>query len=177
VHIQNARELVKLPDGHFLDEGRQNHRSGLEQIRTKIQTTRGLRAKAIEIVTPEPLSDDELQRIQSAIIRWAKTELHDARGELRAAMTLGWKSLRNGLFILGGALALSAWLQRMFGADVYFVTVIREGLTILGWISLWPGLEQLLHRPIAFLAERRRWKHIAALPTTKVPATFSPISH
>jgi hypothetical protein len=63
--------------------------------------------------------------------------------ELRQLLREGWASLLIGLTFLGACVTVARTLTDYLGP---WNSVIREGLTIIGWVAMWRPLEIYLYR-------------------------------
>ena len=78
-------------------------------------------------------------------------------------MRRGWISLAIGATFLSLALTLSAALAQWAPAGTP-LAVVREGLTICGWVAMWRPLQIFLYDWWPVLGEQRLYDRLQAMP-------------
>lgn len=84
--------------------------------------------------------------------------------ELRQLRAFGRRSLGIGLLFLTGCLALGQGLERAWPTAPG--EILREGLTIVGWVSLWRPLEILLYEWWPIRKRERLYRRLAEATVT-----------
>ena len=81
--------------------------------------------------------------------------------EFRQLMREGWMSLLIGLAFLAACMTIAKMLTALMGA---WHPVMKEGLTIIGWVAMWRPLEIYLYRwwPIRHLG--RIYRKLSEIP-------------
>jgi hypothetical protein len=105
---------------------------------------------------------------EAAVLREAIHEFFRHRGEtyrrrLRELFRLGRTSLVIGLVALAGAIALGDFLATLMKGS-RIGEIIRESLTIGGWVSMWRPLEVFLYDWWPIRNEARLSDRLAAMP-------------
>jgi hypothetical protein len=96
---------------------------------------------SIHLATVPP--PDRAAGIQEAVHHYFALRRQMKRHEFQQLMRRGWRSLLIGLTFLTGCLFLSEFSGR-FG-DGTGANILREGLTIIGWVAMWRPLEIYLY--------------------------------
>jgi hypothetical protein len=105
---------------------------------------------------------------EAAVLREAIHEFFGQRAQmyrrrLRELFRFGRRSLLIGLTVLTGAIAL-AHLIAVSTKDSGIAEIIRESLTIGGWVSMWRPLEVFLYDWWPILNEARLSDRLATMP-------------
>lgn len=95
----------------------------------------------IHLTTPP--APDRAEGIEEAVHHYFSVRLQMKQHELQQLLRRGRLSLAVGLAFLGGCLALAGFAGRL-GSDTG-ATIVREGLTIIGWVAMWRPLEIYLY--------------------------------
>ena len=106
---------------------------------------------------------DEAAVLRDAVHEFFRQRAETCRRRLRELLRLGRASLLIGLTVLAGAIALGDFLATLLKAS-RIGEILRESLTIGGWVSMWRPLEVFLYdwwpiRNEALLSDR-----LAAMP-------------
>jgi hypothetical protein len=105
---------------------------------------------------------------EAAVLRDAVHEFFNHRAEayrrrLRELFRLGRTSLAIGLVVLGTAIALGDFIATLMKGD-RIGEILRESLTIGGWVSMWRPLEVFLYDWWPIRNEARLSDRLAAMP-------------
>ncbi len=95
----------------------------------------------IHLATPPP--EDRAASIEEAVHHYFAMRSQMKQHEFQQLMRRGWRSLIIGLSFLTGCLFLGEFASRLgpgTGANI-----VREGLTIMGWVAMWRPLEIYLY--------------------------------
>lgn len=95
----------------------------------------------LHLATPPP--PDRMAGVEEAVRHYFSARSQMKQHELRQMMRRGRMSLMIGLLFLGGCLFLAGFAAHLgpgAGADI-----VREGLTIIGWVAMWRPLEIYLY--------------------------------
>jgi hypothetical protein len=114
---------------------------------------------AIHLATPPP--PDRAAGVQEAVQHYFKARAQMKRSEFRHLMKVGRQSLTIGLMFLAGCLFL-AGLAAKLGAGTA-ADIVREGLTILGWVAMWRPLQIYLYDWWPLLEEQRLFARLARM--------------
>jgi hypothetical protein len=113
----------------------------------------------IELTLPAPL--DRIAGVEDSVRRYFATRAAIKKLEFGQLLRRGRLSLVVGSVFLVACLLLGQLVSRSgFGA---FTDIIKEGLTIAGWVALWRPLEIYLYDWWPLYEERRRLEHLAAI--------------
>jgi hypothetical protein len=109
----------------------------------------------------EPASVDRLAGLEDAVRAYFESRAEMKRRELGQLMRRGRLSLGVGLLFLAGCLMLGQFIARS-GAGTA-TDIIREGLTIGGWVAMWRPLEIYLYDWWPLFEEQRRLERLARI--------------
>jgi hypothetical protein len=120
-------------------------------------------ARELELVIQlaEPASIDRLAGLEDAVRAYFENRAEMKRRELGQLMRRGRLSLGVGLLFLAGCLMLGQFVA-LPGAGTA-TDIIREGLTIGGWVAMWRPLEIYLYDWWPLFEEQRRLKRLATI--------------
>lgn len=113
----------------------------------------------IHVATPPP--PDRAAGVQEAVQHYFRARAKIKRSEFRHLMKVGRQSLLVGLLFLTGCLFLGGLVVRLgegTGTDI-----LREGLTILGWVAMWRPLQIYLYDWWPLLEELRLFARLARM--------------
>jgi len=132
---------------------------------------------AIHLTTPA--APDRVAGVEDAVRRYFATRAAIKRLEFGQMMRRGRLSLGVGTLFLVGCLLLAQFV----GKSGYGTTgdIIREGLTIGGWVAMWRPLEIYLYDWWPLFEEQRRLDRLARIKVRIVlppaEATPFPVTH
>jgi len=106
---------------------------------------------------------DEAAVLRDAIHEFFRHRAETYRQRLRELLRLGRTSLLIGLVALAGAIALGDFLATLMKGS-RIGEVLRESLTIGGWVSMWRPLEIFLYDWWPIRNEARLSDRLAAMP-------------
>ena len=106
---------------------------------------------------------DEAAVLRDAIHEFFKHRAETQRQRLRELFRVGRTSLAIGLVALAGAVALGDFLATLMKGS-RIGEIVRESLTIGGWVSMWRPLEVFLYDWWPIRNEARLSDRLAAMP-------------
>lgn len=106
---------------------------------------------------------DESAVLRDAIHEFFRQRAEAYRRRLRDLFRRGRTSLLIGLTVLAGAIALGDFLATLMKAS-HVGEILRESLTIGGWVSMWRPLEVFLYDWWPIRNEARLSDRLAAMP-------------
>jgi len=106
---------------------------------------------------------DEAAVLRDAIHEFFRQRAQTYRQQLRELFRLGRTSLIIGLTVLAGAIALGDFLANLLKA-IRIGEILRESLTIGGWVSMWRPLEIFLYDWWPIRNEAQLSDRLAAMP-------------
>jgi hypothetical protein len=106
---------------------------------------------------------DEAAVLRDAIHEFFRQRAQAYRQQLRELLRLGRTSLIIGLVVLAGAIAMGDFLARLLQAS-RIGEILRESLTIGGWVSMWRPLEIFLYDWWPIRNEGQLADRLAAMP-------------
>jgi hypothetical protein len=106
---------------------------------------------------------DEAAVLRDAIHEFFRQRAQTYRGQLRELFRLGRTSLIIGLTVLAGAVALGDFLASLLKTS-RIGEILRESLTIGGWVSMWRPLEIFLYDWWPIRDEAQLSDRLAAMP-------------
>jgi hypothetical protein len=106
---------------------------------------------------------DEAAVLREAIHEFFRHRAEMQRRRLRELLRVGRTSLVIGLIALAGAIALGDFLATLIKSS-HIGEILRESLTIGGWVSMWRPLEVFLYDWWPIRNEARLSDRLAAMP-------------
>ena len=106
---------------------------------------------------------DEATVLRDAIHEFFRHRAETQRQRLRELFRLGRTSLMIGLVVLAGAIALGDFLANLM-KNSRVGEILRESLTIGGWVSMWRPLEVFLYDWWPIRKEARLSDRLSAMP-------------
>lgn len=106
---------------------------------------------------------DEAAVLRDAIHEFFKHRAETQKQRLRELFRVGRTSLAIGLVALAGAVALGDFLATLMKGS-RIAEIVRESLTIGGWVSMWRPLEVFLYDWWPIRNEARLSDRLAAMP-------------
>jgi hypothetical protein len=126
----------------------------------------------IQLSLPAPA--ERVAGVEDAVRRYFSTRATMKGLEFGQLMRRGRLSLLVGSVFLASCLLLGQLVARSLGGAL--ADIVREGLTIAGWVAMWRPLQIYLYDWWPLLEERRRLEHLARIrvrivmsPTKAVP--------
>lgn len=116
---------------------------------------------------PEP---DRAAGVEEAVRHYFKARADMKRSEFRQLMRVGRQSLLIGLLFMTGCLFLGEMLAPKLGSETAS-GVMREGLTVLGWVAMWRPLEIYLYDWWPLREEQRLFARLARVHVRLVVAS------
>lgn len=116
----------------------------------------------------EPPPPERAAGVDEAVRHYFAERAKAKDRELRLLLRLGRRSLLVGLLFLSVCLVL-AELLATFG-DSTFSAIIKEGLTIAGWVAMWRPLQTYLYDWWPVRTERRVLERLARMPVHLIVA-------
>lgn len=106
---------------------------------------------------------DEAAVLRDAVHEFFSQRAHAYRRRLRELFRVGRKSLMIGLVVLAVAIALGDFLGSLLKGS-HVGEILRESLTIGGWVSMWRPLEVFLYDWWPIRNEARLSDRLATMP-------------
>lgn len=102
--------------------------------------------QALELVVhlSVPPPEDRAPGVEAAVRHYFATRTEVKKREFRVMMRRGRQSLLIGLLFLTGCLFIAGLVEHQF-PDGTAPAIIRESLTILGWVAMWKPLQLYLY--------------------------------
>ena len=101
--------------------------------------------------------------LRDAVHSYFKHRAEMSRQRLRELLRLGRTSLVIGSFFLATCLVIGDWLTHLF-PETRAANIVRESLTIGGWVAMWRPLEIFLYSWWPILRERRMQDRLSRMP-------------
>jgi hypothetical protein len=92
-----------------------------------------------------PIPPDGVQTVRRALENFFTYKAEGARRELRALFRRGRTSLVIGLVFLAACVLLGIQVGEWFGPESTIGLVLREGLSVGGWVAMWGPMEIFLY--------------------------------
>lgn len=163
LHMDDIRHLFNAPE---FDPFSPNARSasGIDTIIESLkprQLTRSLRAV---VVLPAPqVTPDLPDQVRAAVARFTQQKIDEMDHELASLRWRGLKALQSGLILLAVCLLLATLTDQAEFLPDRLRTFLGEGLTIVGWVSLWHPAETLLFDWWSPWREKRLYRFIKTM--------------
>jgi hypothetical protein len=146
IYLDNIEHLFVAPD---FDPYAKSpiYISGLDAASNEIKLARRRTSHKLilhlpaEKITPN-LSDDT----RLAILNYCEFKLQETRREALLLRWEGIEALQTGLLFMGGCLFLSLYLREAKNSPEFLRTFFSEGLSIVGWVSMWKPIDILLYQ-------------------------------
>lgn len=117
----------------------------------------GARPSKLVLHVPAQTSDEEAVTAVTAIRHYFEYRSRHTREQLRLLFGRGVISLSIGLAFLVSCLTVRQWLLGVSGSGM---TILSEGLLILGWVAMWRPVEIFLYDWWPELGKRRLFDRI-----------------
>ncbi len=118
--------------------------------------------KLVVHLSRSPSNPDEAQKlVADSVAHYFGYRADMALHEFKRLMREGRAALAVGLLFLAACQIIASLLTPQTGG---WESLIREGLTIGGWVAMWRPLEIYLYRWWPLLARRRLYRRLAAMP-------------
>jgi hypothetical protein len=115
----------------------------------------------IHITEPDPLALEKETIVESVHNHFAY-DAEQMRKKLRRILRQGQFSFLVGVCVLFACLTLSQSLKAFAGAQ--FISVLQEGLMIMGWVAMWRPIDIFLYSWWPQLEERRAYSKLSQMP-------------
>jgi hypothetical protein len=103
------------------------------------------RGQLVLALPPAMVQPDLAGTVRRAIDRYCRHKTLDSKRTLNELLWIGLKALQVGVLFLAICLVLAAAIAGSNVAPGSFGDVLTQGLTIVGWVSLWRPVEILLY--------------------------------
>lgn len=110
-----------------------------------------------------PSEPHQLDGAAGAIRRYFATRAEGKAGELSLLLRQGRMSLAIGLAFLSLCMVLSHWLS-IWIAQAVMVSLLREGLTVAGWVAMWRPMQIYLYDWWPLRRQKRLLQRLGAMP-------------
>jgi hypothetical protein len=101
--------------------------------------------------------------VRDAVHSYFKHRAEMSGRRLREMLRVGRTSLVIGAFFLAGCLLIGDWLTHLF-PERRAAEIVRESLTIGGWVAMWRPLEIFLYSWWPIVRERRMQDRLSRMP-------------
>jgi hypothetical protein len=128
----------------------------------------------IEMTRPVPLAG-AAGPVEGAVHMFFRRRGETAERELRAMLRRGRTSLVIGLVFLTACVLTGDYVATRL-ADGHLAGVLREGLTVAGWVSMWRPMEIFLYNWWPLAGDRRLYARLARMPI-QIETAAEPASH
>jgi len=155
LRLQRPHDMFEMPQTDLFSEYR-NFLTGVELCVSELRARRDRRPVRLEIELPPAEIDDELPaRMARTLTRYCDHRTRYNAREQWATRLNGFSSLRIGLPIAAGGLALTAAALHI-GDEESTARLVTDHLGwVLAWIGLWFPLDAMLFYPLAYGRENR----------------------
>ena len=135
--------------------------SGIDLLITALRSkTLRKKTRVILLLPPDQISAGLEPKLQQAMNRYCAFKIQGDKSELASTLWQGTKALQSGVVFLAVCLTLAALIDQPSVLPTYLTTILSEGLTIVGWVSLWRPVELLLYEWWPTWRDRQIYQHI-----------------
>ena len=122
------------------------YESGLDHLVERLRGSRlARRGQLVLLLPPGPAEPDLDRKARRVIERYCRHTILASKRALNELLWTGLKSLQVGVSFLAICLVLAAALARTNAEPGSLTDVLTQGLTIVGWVSLWRPVEIFLY--------------------------------
>jgi hypothetical protein len=114
----------------------------VSRLRGRQLSRRGQLVLALPTATVQP---DLAILARRAIDRYCRHKILESKRTLNELLWIGVKALQVGVLFLASCLVLAGAIARSYVEAGSFGDILTQGLTIVGWVSLWRPIEILLY--------------------------------
>lgn len=120
--------------------------SGIDYLMSRLRGRRLPKRGQLVLALPSGAAQPDLAgTARQAIDRYCRHKLLETKRTLNELLWTGLKALQVGVLFLASCLVLAAAIARSNVAPGSFGDVLTQGLTIVGWVSLWRPVEVFLY--------------------------------
>jgi hypothetical protein len=132
-------------EGERSDEG-ELYEPGMEYLVSRLRGSRlARRGQLVLMLPPGKLEPDLESKVRRAIERYCRHTILESKRALNELLWTGLKALQVGMVFLASCLVLAAVTARWNAAPGSLGDILTQGLTIIGWVSLWRPVEIFLY--------------------------------
>jgi hypothetical protein len=119
---------------------------GMDYMVSRLRGTRlTRRGQLVLALPPTTVQPDLAGTARRAIDRYCRHKILDSKRAMNELLWTGLKSLQVGVLFLASCLVLAAAIARSNVEQGTLGDVLTQGLTIVGWVSLWRPVEIFLY--------------------------------
>ncbi len=146
VHLDDISHLFNAPEfDPFAD--RPVYTTGLESAANQIKmTSRRSRHRLVFYLPDEKITPDLEATVRRALDHYCVYKLEEARREVKLLRWEGFEALETGLIFMSICLFISLYISKVQGMAEYLRNFISEGLSIVGWVSMWKPIDIFLYQ-------------------------------
>ncbi len=143
--IRSGRAGVDAGEDERADEG-ELYEPGMDYVVSRLRGSRLARGGQLVLMLPAGTLEPDLEsKARGAIGRYCRHMILESKRALNELLWTGLKALQVGVVFLASCLILAAALARWNAAPGSLGDVLAQGLTIIGWVSLWRPVEIFLY--------------------------------
>jgi hypothetical protein len=122
------------------------HEPGLEYVVSRLRGSRLARHGQLVLVLPPGNLEPDLEgKVRRAIGRYCRHKILESKRALNELLWTGLKALQLGVLFLASCLVLAAAIAGSNVVPGSLGDVLTQGLTIVGWVSVWRPVEIFLY--------------------------------
>ena len=118
------------------------------------------KTRAILVLPADKIVDGLEPKVKQAMTRYCAFKIQEDKSELASTLWQGTKALQTGIVFLAVCLTLAALVDASTLFPSLLSNLLSQGLTIVGWVSLWRPVELLLYEWWPLWRNRRVYEHI-----------------
>lgn len=139
-HLFNSPEFDPFSDRPIFS-------SGLESAINEIKMARRKSRHRLVLFLPgEKINSDMEATMRKAMDNYCTHKLEESRREQMLLRWEGFEALQTGLIFMAICLFLSLSIREVQEIPAYLRTFIGEGLSIVGWVSMWKPIDIFLYQ-------------------------------
>jgi hypothetical protein len=119
---------------------------GIDYLVSRLRGRRLTRhGQLVLVLPPVKVQPDLASMARRAIDRYCRYKILESKRTLNELLWIGLKALQVGVLFLASCLVLAAAIARSNVEPGTFGDIVTQGLTIIGWVSLWRPIEVFLY--------------------------------
>jgi hypothetical protein len=143
---------------------------GMDYLVSRLRGSRlRRRGQLVLALPPGAVRPEIMAAAHRAIDRYCRHKILESKRALNEVLWTGLKSLQVGVLFLAGCLVLAAAIAQSNVAPGSFDDVATQGLTIIGWVSLWRPVETFLYDWWPLWRDVRVYDYIQRMEITLQP--------
>jgi hypothetical protein len=146
IYLDDISNLFLAPDFNPYAK-KPNYISGLQVASNEIKmASRRASHRLILYLPEEKITPDLLEITRRAIDNYCDFKLEETHREVLLLRWEGFEALQIGVIFMASCLFISLYIREIQEIPEYLRSFISEGLSIVGWVSMWKPIDILLYQ-------------------------------